>query len=82
MEPVKRKAKDKNEYVSMLWSRDVASVKSKLGSFLSAFCSFFDEEDKDPETEECQYMDTDNWLGHKILFTSWKAKNRAVEVVE
>jgi hypothetical protein len=74
LEPEKRKKDDEDDYATMLWSRDVAGIRSKLGAFISAFLEFFDDEEK--------AMETDNWKGHKIRIVSWKDKDREITVLE
>jgi hypothetical protein len=74
LEPEKRKKDDENDYATMLWSRDVAGIRSKLGAFISAFLEFFDDEEK--------AMETDNWKGHKVRIVSWKSKDREIQVLE
>ncbi len=66
--------KDKKQYATMLWFREVAGAQSKLGAFIRAFKEFFGDEE--------QALDTDNWIGHTIRFISWKPRNREVVVVE
>jgi hypothetical protein len=66
--------KDKEEYTTMLWSREEASEKSKLGAFLSAF-------EKALGTPE-QAQETDNWINKTIRIVDWKAKSRVIEVVK
>lgn len=74
LEPEKRKEGDDDIYATMLWSREEAGVKSKLGSFISAFLDFLGDED--------MAFDTDNWAKHKIRIISWKAKAREITVLE
>jgi hypothetical protein len=66
--------KDKKEYATMLWQREVASPHSKLGAFLAAFTKFLGSEE--------QASDTANWVGHKIRIVSWKPRDREVVVLE
>lgn len=65
---------DKEEYATMLWMREQAGYKSKLGSFLAAFTAFLDDEEA--------ALDTDNWVGHKVRIISWKPKSREVAVID
>jgi len=79
LEPVDTKEKGRleeegKEVAAMLWMREVAGVKSKLGSFLDAFTQFLGDEDS--------AMDTDNWLKHEIRIISWKPKAREVTVIK
>jgi len=69
-----KKGEEDIEYATMLWMREVAGVKSKLGAFLDAFTEFLDDED--------EALDTKNWIGHIIRIVSWKQKAREVKVVE
>ena len=59
---------------TMLWMRETAGVKSKLGSFLDAFTTFLGDEDS--------ALDTENWLKHEIRIVSWKEKAREVAVIK
>ena len=59
---------------TMLWMRETAGVKSKLGSFLDAFTNFLGDEDL--------AMDTDNWSKHEIRIISWKEKAREIAVIK
>ena len=54
--------------------REVAGVKSKLGSFLDAFTQFLGDEDL--------ALDTDNWLKHEVRIVSWKEKAREVAIIK
>jgi hypothetical protein len=58
----------------MLWSREVAGGKSKLGAFLNAFTEFFGDED--------EALNTDSWVNHTIRIISWKPRAREIKVVE
>ena len=70
----KRLKEDDVDCTSMLWMRDEAGERSKLGAFLSAFTTFLGDED--------EALDTDNWLGHEIRIISWKAKAREMVVIK
>ena len=79
LDPVdtKEKARMKEEgkeVAAMLWMREVAGVKSKLGSFLDAFSKFLGDEEA--------ALDTDAWLKHEIRIVSWKPKAREVVVID
>jgi len=73
LEPEKRRKEDEANYASMLWTREEAGAKSKIGSFIAGFRDFFGDEDK--------AQDTDNWKGHKVRFDKWREANRAITVV-
>ena len=73
LEPEKRKTDDTNVYASMLWSREAAGIKSKLGAFLAAFLDFTGDEDA--------AADTDNWLNHTIRIIKWQPKDRQIQVL-
>jgi hypothetical protein len=66
--------KDLNTYATMLWYREVAGTKSKLGAFIKAFKDFLGSEEA--------AMDTNNWIGHKVRFISWSPRKREVRVIE
>jgi len=68
------KPNDTTEYATMLWKRETAGIRSKLGSFLDAFTAFFGDED--------MALETDNWKGHRIRLVSWAPKKREVVVLE
>lgn len=79
LEPVDTKEKTRikeegKEVAAMLWMREVAGVKSKLGSFLDAFTQFLGDEDL--------ALDTDNWINHEIRIISWKPKAREITVIK
>ena len=61
------------DVATMLWMREAAGVKSKLGSFLDAFTQFLGDEDL--------ALDTDSWLKHQIRIVSWKEKAREIAVI-
>lgn len=64
------------EAVTMLWMREQAGARSKIGSFLSAFQDFFEG------TEfEGNHDNTDNWEGHIVRFTKWSERNRKIKVL-
>lgn len=65
--------KNLQEYTTMLWSREEAGVKSKLGSFIKAFEDFLGNAEKS--------VDTDNWIKHTVAFDQWGDKKRAVRVI-
>ena len=73
LEPEKRKTDDTNTYATMLWSREAAGVRSKLGAFLAAFLDFTGDEDA--------AADTDNWLEHTIRFVKWQPRDREIQVL-
>ena len=73
LEPEKRKGDDRNVYATMLWSREVAGVRSKLGAFMAAFLDFTGDEDA--------AADTDNWLEHTIRFVKWQPRDRQIQVL-
>jgi len=73
LEPEKRKEGDANEYATMVWMREQAGRKSKLGSLLAAFGEFLGDED--------EALNTDNWIGHVIRVISWTQRNREVRVM-
>ena len=64
---------DENEYATMLWLSDTIPSNSKLGAFIDAFNVFFKDDNKG--------YDTENWLNHKIRVTTWRNKNREIEVI-
>lgn len=68
------KKDDEENYATVLWLRDEAGKKSKLGAFLDAFTNFFDT--------EAEAMETENWVGHEIRFVVWKSKNREITVIK
>lgn len=68
------KKDDDEQYATVLWLRDEAGKKSKLGAFLDAFGTFFDNED--------EVMETENWVGHEIRFISWMPKKREIAVIK
>ncbi|MBA7690389.1 hypothetical protein ES703_98915 [subsurface metagenome] len=70
----KRLKEADTDCVSMLWMRDEAGERSKLGAFLSAFTSFLGDED--------EALDTDNWIKHEIRIISWKPKAREIVVIQ
>jgi len=51
-----------NPHSTMLWNKETASKKSKIGAFVSALGP-----------------DTDNWINHRVLFSSWAEKDRVVK---
>jgi len=51
-----------NSYSTMLWDKETASKKSKIGAFVSALGP-----------------DTDAWINHRVLFSSWAEKDRVVK---
>ena len=59
---VSLKDDNNNLYSTMLWNKETASKKSKIGSFVSALGP-----------------DTDNWINHRVLFSSWTEKDRVVK---
>lgn len=65
--------KDETIYSETLWLTDTATLKSKLGSFVSAFETFFSDYNKASET--------DNWLNHTIKVRDWRNKKREIEVL-
>lgn len=73
-EPTERKADDEDEYASMLWTREEAGARSKLGSFMAAFLEHYGDEDI--------AFDTDNWIGCVVRIVKWADKNRVVEVIQ
>lgn len=74
LEPTKRKKDDENVYATMLWDREQAGVKSKLGSFLAGFLDFYGDEDI--------AFNTDNWIGCVIRVVKWAARDREIEIIE
>lgn len=74
LDPEKRKKGDEDEYATMLWAREEAGIKSKLGAFMAGFLDFYGDEDK--------AFDTDNWLKHKVRIMSWKQRDRDIDVLE
>ena len=73
LEPEKRKTDDTNKYATMLWSREVAGARSKLGAFMAAFIDFTGDEDA--------ASDTDNWLNHTVRFIKWQPRDRQIQVL-
>ena len=73
-EPTERKADDDEDYATMLWSREEAGVKSKLGSFMAAFLDYLGDEDL--------AFETDNWVGCTIRIVKWQPRDREIEVIE
>jgi len=71
---LKSEKKSNVEYATMLWLREAAGAKSKLGAFLSAFEKFFGSEE-----EALQYS---NWVNHKIRIISWKPRAREIVVID
>ena len=72
-----KNATDKNDtetYTTMLWLRETAGLRSKLGAFIAAFTKFLGDEEK--------ALDPDNWIGHTIYVVSWQERNREIRVVE
>lgn len=65
--------KDKADYATMLWLREVAGANSKLGAFMAAF--------KEALGEDAAY-NTDSWVGKTIRFVSWQPRKRQIVVVE
>ncbi|MBA7534608.1 hypothetical protein ES705_26857 [subsurface metagenome] len=59
---------------TMLWMRETAGIRSKLGSFLDAFTTFLGDEDK--------ALNSDNWINHTIRLISWKEKVREITVIK
>jgi len=74
LEPDKRKEGDDDQYATMLWSREEAGVKSKLGAFISGFLDFLQDED--------MAFETDNWKNHKVRIVSWQPRKREITVLE
>ena len=79
LEPINPKEKarlkeEEKDCATMLWMREVAGVRSKLGTFLDAFTQFLGDED--------EALDTANWEGHEIRIISWKEKAREVAVIK
>jgi len=69
-----KKGEEDVEYATMLWKREAAGAKSKLGAFLAAFTEFLGDEDA--------ALETDNWINHTIRIVSWKPKDREIKVLE
>jgi len=69
-----RIAEEGKNVATMLWMREEAGFKSKLGSFLDAFTKFLGDEDS--------ALDTDNWHKHEIRIISWKARAREITVIK
>lgn len=65
--------KPEEEYAAMLWMRETAGLKSKLGAFLDAFTKALGEDEA---------LDTSNWKDHEIRIISWKPKNREIAVID
>jgi len=74
LEPDKRKANDENEYTSMIWMREEAGIKSKLGAFIAAFADFYNGDEE-------KAINTDNWLGHVIRVVNWEPRARELRVL-
>jgi len=70
----KRLEEEHKEVAAMLWMREVAGVKSKLGSFLDAFTQYLGDED--------EALNTENWKGKKVRIVSWKPRAREVAVLD
>jgi len=70
----KRLEEEHKEVAAMLWMREVAGTKSKLGAFLDAFTQHFGDED--------EALNTENWIGKKIRIVSWKPRAREVAVLD
>lgn len=66
--------KDTNVYATMLWFREIAGTKSKLGAFIKAFKDYFGNEE--------MALNTENWIGHKVRFVSWSSRKREIRVIE
>lgn len=79
LEPIKRKKDDRNIYNEGLWVTQNYTPTSKLGSFLTAFESYFKDNNMDKEKN---YKDTDSWVGAIIRVLSWGDKNRKISVRE
>lgn len=65
---------ENTQYATMLWMREVAGQKSKLGAFLDAFTDFLGDAES--------ALDTDNWIGHIIRLVSWQPRNREIRVIQ
>lgn len=66
--------KDDKQYATMLWMRETAGIRSKLGAFLDAFTNFLGDED--------DALNTDNWLDHEIRIITWKPRAREIAVIK
>lgn len=65
---------DTQKYSCILWTRDNAGIKSKIGAFIVAL-SGIDAEGTPQKT------DTDEWIGEQILVNIWKEKDRKITVI-
>jgi len=69
-----RLKEEEKDVASMLWMREVAGAKSKLGAFLDAFTQFFGDEE--------EALDSSNWHNHEIRIINWKQRAREIAVVK
>jgi len=65
--------KDGAIHATVLWKRERVGASSKLGCFLKAFQTFFNDKEK--------VHNIGLWVGNLIEIVAWKAKNREIRVV-